>query len=132
MKISQLAIKDASNKVERLCLDGYSIIIEGQEPLKLDGQWLDIVGVESDNFKEVDLRLKREAVTTEPDKVRSHAEIELLIQSSLIVDWSFEEECNEENKVEFIKSAASALVRLIVRKAESRVSVNFTKADSKA
>jgi hypothetical protein len=129
MKFKDLSVKDASNKAERILLDGYSVNVKGADPISLDGQWVEVVGTESDAFKEMDLRLKRDSVTG--TVTRTHAEIDNLIKSCLISAWSFEEPCTEENIVEFLELWPSTLVAWIIKKAEGRVAVNFTLKESK-
>lgn len=129
MKFKELSVITASNKPERILLDGYEVKIAGSDtPISLDGQWVEILGTESEAFKAMDLRLKREAVT---GTVREHSEIDNLIKSCLISGWSFEEELTEENVVEFIKVWPTTLIDWIVKKAEGRVAVNFTQKVSK-
>lgn len=124
MKFTELSVADASNKPERVSLDGYVLKV-GENVLPLDGQWIDIVGIDSQQFKDMKLRMQREALAKENS--RTHDEIDNLIKSSLIVAWSFEEECNELNKLQALKIWPSAIVNFIVKLSENRVDINFTK-----
>jgi hypothetical protein len=124
MKFTDLSVLDASNKPERVSLDGYVLKV-GENVLSLDGQWIDIVGIDSQQFKNMKLRMQREAL--EKENSRTHDEIDNLIKSSLIVAWSFDEECNEVNKLQALKIWPSAIVNFIVKLSESRVDINFTK-----
>lgn len=83
-----------------------------------DGQesehWLQIRGADSDSFREAEADAKRlafEISRIEDVEERAEAIVEGERSSrykglaSLIIDWSFDQECNEENKIKFLKEA---------------------------
>ena len=129
MKFSELSVFTESNEPERISLDGYTLKVGGKE-LSLDGQWVDIVSTDSQVFKDMRLRVQRDALSG--DTTRTHDEIDSLVKSALISSWSFEEPCNEENKLQALKVWPSSIVNFLVKRAESRIDVNFTKGKSEA
>lgn len=69
-----------------------------------------VLGVDSDTFKKNDAKAKREAMelsAIEDDKERQEAlaKVQSELIASLVVDWSFEQECTLENVVNFFKEA---------------------------
>ena len=78
---------------------------------------LTILGVDSDAHYQAELREKRKIMALTPtvkslpeserEAVISKAQrdSELEIFASLILDWTFEEECNHENKIKFLTNA---------------------------
>lgn len=122
MKLSQVSIKNKANEVIRIDLSGYTVQADEGE-ISLDGQYVEIVSVESDSFKEIDLRLKREiAMGVNYDQQT----LDATIKSALIVGWSFDEPCNEENKVLLFKTWPSPITNYIVKRAEGLGKVKFS------
>lgn len=110
-----------------------------QVPLSLpDGSltddWLQIRGTDSDEFQRADLNAKRMALTIagmEDETAREEA-IELQkrkIIASLVAGWSFPEECNEENILEFLKEAPQ-IADLVDRIARNRAVIFAKKPNS--
>ncbi len=69
-----------------------------------------ILGTDSDLFRQKEMDEKRRAVTdsrgkepVEMEQLRKEAQLRLL--SCLITSWTFEEECTEENKINFLREA---------------------------
>jgi len=72
--------------------------------------WIRIRGVDSDIFREVEAEVKREAVRVavledEDEKKKKIAEAKVKLIACLIMSWSFEEECNQENILRLLKEA---------------------------
>lgn len=128
MKFTELSVTESSNTPEKVLLDGFKIELPNKEPLMLDGQWVEVIGVESDVFKDAELSVRRDLLMgvklTQP-------QIDRLIKASLIVGWSFEEECTTVNKVSALQMWPQNLTAYIVRVAEGRVNANFIKKESK-
>lgn len=79
-----------------------------------DGQktehWMRIRGVDSDAFRLAEADSRRDAMriaAIEDEKERSKeiAEAKLRLIAALVMDWSFDEECNEKNVIEFLRQA---------------------------
>jgi hypothetical protein len=73
-------------------------------------QWIQIRGVDSDEFRAADTKAKRDAVrlaSIKDEKERDEAVYELTtrLTASLVIAWSFPEECTEENIIAFFKQA---------------------------
>lgn len=122
MKLSQLSITETANASVRVSLDGYTIQTEVGS-ISLDGQFVDIVSTESNQMKDMDLFLKRQialGVTYAPQ------DIDAMIRSSIVVGWSFEEECNQENRIVLFKQLPSAITNYIVKRAEELVKVKYS------
>lgn len=75
---------------------------------------LRIVGIDSDLFREKELEEKRRALNEiramkdpkdEKEKDRLEQESTRRLLASMIISWSFPEECTEENKVAFLREA---------------------------
>lgn len=128
MKFTAISVTEASNVPERVLLDGFTVQIASGEPISLDGQWVEVIGVESDAFKDAELTLRRDLLL---GMQLSQPEIDRRVKASLITGWSFEEECNLENKLEALKLWPSRLTAHLVAKAEGRVNANFTNRKSK-
>lgn len=71
--------------------------------------WVRILGVDSDSYRAVEHEERRKALTlrgkTEEEITQAMNESSDRILSSIIVEWSFEEECNTENKLKFLREA---------------------------
>lgn len=72
--------------------------------------WLLVRGVNSDQFRNAKISQAREMARISVIKDKGERENELAkahcgIVASLIADWSFDEECNEENVVAFLLEA---------------------------
>lgn len=122
MKFSQLSIKENANASVRVALDGYTIHTASGS-ISLDGEYIDIVSAESNQMKDMDLFLKRQialGVTYAPQ------DIDAMIRSSIVVGWSFEEECNQETRVALFKELPSAITNYIVKRAEELVKVKYS------
>lgn len=72
--------------------------------------WLHLLGTDSDQFRLTEARSKRNVI--EFAQIESVSEREIAVEdakrvlvASLISDWSFDQECNEDNKVELLKNA---------------------------
>ena len=80
-------------------------------------EWLTILGVDSDEYHKNMTSTRRELLNIEtdvkalPKEAQEDFLLEKMIQreqnllAGLIKDWSFEQECTFENRVEFIKNA---------------------------
>lgn len=122
MKLSQLSITETANASVRVSLDGYTIQTpEGS--ISLDGQFVDIVSVESNQMKDMDLFLKRQIAL---GVNYSSQDIDAMIRSSIVVGWSFEEECNQDNRVILFKQLPTAITNYIVKRAEELVKVKYS------
>lgn len=73
------------------------------------GEWVRVVGMESDRFRKAEHEAKRKAVEIrsmdEADRTEAQLNIRRGVVASLIVDWSFPQECTHENVVEFLREA---------------------------
>lgn len=73
-------------------------------------EWVRIRGVDSDHFRQAELEVKRamRLIVEDPqilDKDERHrAELTGLV-ASLVISWSFPEECTRKNVTEFLKNA---------------------------
>jgi hypothetical protein len=71
--------------------------------------FLHIRGVDSDAFREADSKAKRaffrisSLPQEEQDEALNHETMKLL--SCLVISWSFDKECTQENVIEFLKTA---------------------------
>lgn len=85
------------------------------ELVKPDGtpseHWLVVRGIDSDVFRETQIRLSREAIeelseNSDQDieqSITKDKRLELL--ASLVADWSFDKTCNTQNVISFLKEA---------------------------
>lgn len=71
--------------------------------------WLRVVGTDSDIFRLKNLEMKRKVmkIMELPEEQRDQAELDAKreLVSSLVVSWSFPEECNLKNVMEFLHNA---------------------------
>lgn len=72
--------------------------------------YLVIRGIDSDAFRDADLKSKRAAVeiaalTDQDEQERRRKEVKLDLVSALIADWSFAEECTPENVKTLLREA---------------------------
>lgn len=116
MRFDELDTTEARSEVIRVSLDGYNLRI-GKKSVDLTGQWIDVLPTDSDEFQAVKLDLYRKAAKGE--KAEPNALIAALIKA-----WSFEGECNEENKLRAVKIWPRTLVDHI--DAVASQAVNFT------
>lgn len=72
--------------------------------------WLVLLGTDSDQFRLTEARSKRNVI--EFAQIESASEREEAVEdakrtlvASLISDWSFDQDCDEANKIEFLKNA---------------------------
>jgi hypothetical protein len=84
---------------------------------KATGETIRVRGVDSDEFRRVDSASRRDMIRFlsekgDADKARDSDEFNkfteegrLKLQAALIVDWSFEEPCTEDNKLELLREA---------------------------
>ena len=117
MKFTDLDATEARKETIRIDFDGFDIKI-GSKLVSLEGQWVDVYPVDSKQFKETDLELKRKAIAGEKADHRK-------LLASLIADWSFDDECSEENKLQAIDIWPKVLLDHIDSVASK--AVNFTK-----
>lgn len=73
-------------------------------------QWLQIRGVDSDEFRSADTQAKRDAVklaAIKDQKERDDAVYDLTtrLTATLVIAWSFDQECTLENVTAFFKQA---------------------------
>ena len=106
------------------------------------GEWIRIRGVDSDEFRVAEVQSKRalrniiEDSTVAPEKAHQQAMTKLI--ASLVISWSFPEECTRENVVEFLVNAPQiedainqvAAKRALFFKKGSAVSVNTPEPSS--
>ncbi|USL90033.1 hypothetical protein [Vibrio phage vB_VpaS_CHI] len=72
--------------------------------------WIQIRGVDSDQFKEAETAAKRKAVEiAQIESTQERAEAvrttELKCIAALVADWSFDKPCDETNVVNFLREA---------------------------
>lgn len=72
--------------------------------------WMQIRGVDSDEFRKADAKAKRDAVklaAITDDREREDAlhDLTTRLTASLVIAWSFEQECTMENVTAFFKRA---------------------------
>lgn len=88
--------------------------------------WFVIRGIDSDYFRKAEAAGKRKAIEiAQIEDINERAEeirtTELTCIAALIADWSFEEECTEENVVNFLREApqiADMVNRYAARRAD--------------
>ena len=117
MKFTDLDATKASEKTIKIDLDGFELTL-GDKTVSLDGQWIEVYPTESKQFQQAKTELSRKALTKEKFEAKS-------LVAALIADWSFDEECNQENKLAAAKIWPNILTDHIDRVASS--AVNFTK-----
>lgn len=97
MKLNEFATRQA-------CNDGIKLPLADPLTGKDSGEWVLIRGVDSDCFRKKEAEIKRRLATIENvEEVEDDLEAELL--SSLIIEWSLEDECTEDNKFTLCKDA---------------------------
>lgn len=74
------------------------------------GEWIRIRGVDSDEFRAAELESKRamRSILENPDikdKDKRHREELTKLLSSLVISWSFPEECSRDNILELLSNA---------------------------
>ena len=80
------------------CNDGAKVNLKDPATGKDSGEWVLIRGIDSDAFRAKEAELKKRLLTLEnPEDHQDEMEAELI--ASLIIDWSLEDECSEENKL---------------------------------
>lgn len=104
--ITELFTREDCNKVERLTIKG--------------DNWLEYLGTDSDAFRKAKREMQALVVA---DELKTD-DVEPFLLASLITDWSFDEECNDENKRALLANSPS-LAEAIDRAASKRA--NFTK-----
>lgn len=92
--------------------------------------WIRVLGIDSDAFRKADQKAKRAAVEIaqiEGDQERAEMvrEVEIECISSLISEWSFDQPCDTQNKVDFLKEAPQ--IADMVNRFAARRSEFFTK-----
>jgi len=116
MKISELDTTIARAEPIRIDLNGHALKM-GKKKVDLSGQWIDVLPTDSDIFNNAKL-----------DQFRKAAKGEIVdtneLIACLIVAWSFDDECNTENKIQAVKTFPRSLVDYIDRVASH--AVNFT------
>lgn len=117
MKFTDLDVTKARKETIKIDFDGFDLKI-GSKTVSLEGQWVDVYPTDSEEFQSAKLELSRKAVTGE--KVESKA-----LVASLIANWSFDDECSEENKLQAVKIWPQVLIDHIDNVASK--AVNFTK-----
>ncbi|QQM14078.1 putative tail assembly chaperone [Vibrio phage pVco-14] len=88
--------------------------------------WIQVRGVDSDQFKTAENAAKRKAVEiAQIEEVQERAKVvretELECVAALVADWSFDEECTPENVVNFLREAPQ-IADMINRYAANRKS----------
>lgn len=73
------------------------------------GEWIRVRGMESDVFRKAEHEAKRKAVAIaslpEEERDAAHLELKRALVASLVIDWSFEQECTLENVINFFREA---------------------------
>lgn len=73
------------------------------------GDWLLVVGMESDSFRVAEHQAKRRTLEItrmeEPARTEAHLDAKRTLVASLIKGWSFEKELTHENVMEFLREA---------------------------
>jgi hypothetical protein len=115
MKITELDSTKERAQPIRIDLNSFTLRL-GDKRVSLAGQWIDVLPTDSDEFNDVKLEQFRKAAKGE--KVDTNE-----LVACLIVDWSFDDECNLENKVHAIKTFPRALVDFIDKTASN--AINF-------
>jgi hypothetical protein len=90
---------------------------ENNTPVRMTvgSQWIDVLGTDSDKFQKVKRKLNIDVIggKIKPNEVEAH------LIAALIVGWSFDEECNDANKLELLRNSPS-LAEAIDRAASKR------------
>lgn len=115
MKISELDATKVRSEPIRIDLTGYVLKLGG-EKVDLTDQWIDVLPTDSDQFNDIKLDQFRRAAKGESIDTN-----ELI--ASLVVAWSFEDECIMSNKVIAVTTFPRSLVEHIDRTASN--AVNF-------
>lgn len=90
--------------------EGIEVPLYDPQSGKRTDEWIRIRGVDSDEFRGAELVVKRamRLIVEDPkiiDKDERHrAELTGLV-ASLVISWSFPEECTRKNVIEFLKNA---------------------------
>ena len=88
--------------------------------LTIGAEWLEYLGTDSDVFRAAKRDVQKRALTGEVKQ----DDIEPLLLSVLITDWSFDEECNSENKQQLLRQSPSLAEQLDIAASKR---ANFTK-----
>ena len=121
MKFTDLDATAAREKTIRIDFDGFDLKI-GDKTVSLKDQWVEVYPTESKTFRDAKTELSRKAITGDKFDTES-------LVSALIADWSFDDECNDENKLNAVKIWPQILIDHIDKVASS--AVNFTKRKAK-
>lgn len=103
--------RDSANKGTRL-----NLVHPDGTPTE---HWLHVIGVDSDTYQRELSAAKRKIIITESkakedfEDVKAREEFlakerkdcEIQVIAALVIDWSFEQECNMENKMKFLLNA---------------------------
>ena len=116
MKFTDLDTTDTRNKLIKIDLDNHNLVI-GSKVISLKGQWIEVLPTDSEVFTKAKLELQRKAVSGIDFDAN-----ELI--ATLIVSWSFEEECNTENRLKALKIWPNKLIDQIDAVASKEI--NFT------
>ena len=103
--ITDLYTREESNKPQRA---------------KIGDEWIEYLGADSDKYIEAERQVQIDAYSGKIDT----KEVTVRLVAALITAWSYDEPCNEENKLELLKNSPS-LCKQIDRLASKRA--NFTK-----
>ena len=68
------------------------------------GEWLQVASIQSDVYRKVSTEERRKAVEAAMQK-EDYEFDEIGINSALVIDWSFDEECTRENVAAFLEEA---------------------------
>ena len=94
--------------------DNESIRVPLKKNGKNSGQWLEILGMDSDQYRRAEARRRRSIIRmrNESDKPMTDdeideqtLEIEAALTASLVTAWSFDEPCTPESVTEFMRNA---------------------------
>jgi len=94
MKFTDLDVTEASAELIKITFP-LDYKIKGKV-IPLKGEWVKCHIAESEKFRQVKTDLQRKAVTGQKFEPRQ-------LVTLIIDEWSFEEECNEENKLKAAK-----------------------------
>lgn len=120
-------VKQAKEKTIRFTFgDDYDLVVDGEKVTSLEGQWIDLNPLMSKAYSDHKLEINRKYAEIKDKPLDGEIETEIL--AGLIKDWSFADECTQENKIAILKEFDKQFEAALVMKANN---VNFTKSKRK-
>lgn len=106
--MEQFYTRDAAN-------EGVKLPLKTKDSQKTE-HWILVRGIDSDRFRMADMRAKRGLVNLvkldEEHRDKALAERQVVLVSSMVADWSFEQPCTAKNVQEFLRKAPQFLDQL--------------------